>query len=129
MSSIYGEEICTMGGRLRFERDRLRLSQAALAVKIDTSDRTVKKYEKDVTTPRAIELSRMREIGMDVWYILTGSRGATGVSTLGVRESWPAYTPAERLADFIATLTLSDKDATMLRDLALRLAEGNAAAS
>lgn len=116
--STSGENIFTIGARFREERKRLELSQEVLATQIFTSGRTVKNYESGESSPKANELSRFAELGGDVLYIITGER-----QPLGVQEPKASYTPAERLADAIKTLKLSEEDAETLKALAQRLSK------
>lgn len=92
------------------------MSQRALASRLLTTDRTIKKYEANETSIRAVELLQFSEIGADVLYIVTGER-----LPLGSAEGRTAYSPAERLAEFIFDLKLSEEDAELLKAMALRL--------
>lgn len=117
MSTQTSEQILDIGGRLRAERERLALSQRALASRLLTTDRTIKKYEANETSIRAVELLQFSALGADVLYIVTGERLPIGCS-----ESRTAYSPAERLAEVIFDLKLSEEDAELLKAIALRLA-------
>lgn len=64
----------SLGERLREERKRLGLTQEAVADMFDTSKRQQIKYEQDVQAPGAMYLASACRIGMDVAYLLTGSR-------------------------------------------------------
>jgi len=116
MSTNCGEEIFGIGQRLREERDRIGLSQVVFGAKLDTTDRTVKKWEGNETSPRATDLLAAAGLGVDVLYVVTGQR-----APLAIRQETGGYTAAQRLAEFIAPLTLSEEDADMLRGLAQRL--------
>ena len=116
MSTSIGEEIFNIGSRLREERERITYSQEALGTRVGTTGRTIKKYESNETSPRAIELLQMYSLGMDVLYIVTGVR-----LPVGTPEVRGAHTPAETLAEFITTLKLSESDSEMLRSFASRL--------
>lgn len=120
MSTI-GENICTIGARFREERDRLGLSQATLASKIFTSDRTIKNYEADQSAPRANELARFADLGGDVLYIVTGERQPL-IRQHGVEQPVAVYSAAADLAKYVARLDLSDTDAALLKAFAGRLA-------
>lgn len=107
-----------MGARFREEREHLSLTQAALATQLFTSDRTIKNYESGASSPKGNELARFADLGADVQYIITGVR----VAPPSVQEPQAAYLPAERLAQSIRSLPISEADAKMIGDLAKRLA-------
>ena len=112
--STKGAENCTIGARLREERDRFDLTQEQLGAYLQTSGRTIKKYEANETSIRATELFLFSSLGADVLYIVTGNR-------LPVDLEHPS-TPALRLAAAIAVLNLSDADAEFVSAMARRLA-------
>lgn len=116
MSTIIGEEIFLIGTRLKEERERIGLSQETLGARIGTTGRTIKKYEGNETSPRATELAQMHGLGADILYIVTGVR-----IPLGVAQARASYTPAARLGDFVAGLTLDEEDAALLQAMAGRL--------
>lgn len=116
MSTSTGEKIFAIGTRFREERERLGYSQESLAGRLTTSRRTINSYEGDDTSPRAMDLLRFSALGADVLYIVTGER-----LPIGCAESRAAYTPAERVAEVIFDLTLSEEDAELLKAMALRL--------
>lgn len=118
MSTICGEEIFGIGQRLREERTRLGLSQAAFGEKIGTSDRTIKKYEGNKTSPRASELFVAYSFGVDVLYVITGQR--EGIFLAQDRAEF--LSPAKLVAIAIADLSLTDDDAKIILLLANRLA-------
>lgn len=118
MSTVLGEEVFSIGARLREERERMGLSQEMLGSRISTTGRTIKKYEGNETSPRAIELLQLDRLGADVLYIVTGNR-----LPLGVAETRAAFTPAEHLGQFIADLKLTTEDAELLKATAIRLAK------
>lgn len=117
MSTLDKEEIFNIGRRLRDERTRLGLSQEAFGTKVGTTGRTIKKYEGNETSPRANELLVAWGFGLDVLYVITGQR-----TPLSLHEERAAYSPAERLAEEIRELTLSESDARLMGDLVKRLA-------
>lgn len=110
------EEIFNIGERLREERKKLRLSAEALGEKLGTTGRTIRKYEDNETSPRAAELQELSRMGADVLYIVTGAR-----QPVGVAETRANYTAAERLAESIVGMKLSEEDAELLKAMALRL--------
>ncbi len=63
-----------LGARLREERQRLKLSQVVLAKEVAVSKPTMIAWEKGNTSPTAVQMSRMSELGFDVLYVLTGQR-------------------------------------------------------
>lgn len=60
--------------RLRSERERLKLSQAALAERGGVKALTQHSYEKGSSYPNADYLSKVVECGVDVFYVVTGKR-------------------------------------------------------
>ncbi len=67
---------CTFGGRLKEERLRLNLSQLDLA-KVGCVGRTTQHiYETDQRGPDVAYLYRVREVGIDIAYLLLGVRTA-----------------------------------------------------
>lgn len=118
MSTGQGEEIFSIGERLKAERVRLGLSQEAFGEKIGTSGRTVKKYEGNETSPRAAELLTASTFGLDVLYVIAGVH-----TPLQARQDRATYSTAENLAAEIATLDLTSDDAELLLSLAGRLAK------
>lgn len=117
MSTLIGEDLFNIGVRLKEERERLQLSQEALGTRLATTGRTIKKYEANETSIRATELLQFSGLGADVLYIVTGER-----VPMGAAHERADYSVAEQLGQFIADLTLSDEDATLLKSMALRLA-------
>ena len=63
-----------IGERLLEERQRLRLSQQALADLIGGVRLSIVKYESGRSSPAAETLAAMEAIGIDVRYVLTGFR-------------------------------------------------------
>lgn len=116
MSTGQGEEIFSIGERLKAERVRLGLSQEAFGEKIGTSGRTVKKYEGNETSPRAAELLTAAGFGLDVLYVIAGVH-----TPIQARQDRAIYTPSENLAAEVASLKLSAEDAEILKALAARL--------
>jgi len=78
-SSLVG----TIGARLRAERERLSLSQEAFANKAGVHRRTQVNYEADERRPDANYLAAIAGFGVDITYIVTGSR------VLSVKQPWP----------------------------------------
>jgi transcriptional regulator with XRE-family HTH domain len=64
------------GDRLKGERSRLRLSQAEFAALGGVKQRAQFQYEKGMRHPNSEYLSALAVSGVDVWYLLTGEKGA-----------------------------------------------------
>ena len=63
-----------IGNRLREERERLGLTQPVFAELAGAKKRTLIDWEKDVSSPTAVQLGQLAAAGADVLYILTGQR-------------------------------------------------------
>lgn len=111
----------SIGQRLREERERLKLSQEGLGEKLGVDRKVIRNYEGDKTSPRADQLATLMALGADVLYIISGQKLLLGVTE---PESLESYKPAERAAQVIRDLILTEQDAAMLMALALRLASG-----
>ncbi|EHN5173280.1 helix-turn-helix domain-containing protein [Salmonella enterica] len=72
-----------IGDRLREERERLGLSQDGLAAAASITRKTLYNYENGVRSPDAEALGAWNELGMDVYYVVTGIRLNTNVSPYG----------------------------------------------
>lgn len=75
-----------IGERLRIERARLGLSQAAIAEACAVNRGTLASWEKGDQSPTAAVLAVMACLGIDVLYVVTGTRGVEGESTLAPPE-------------------------------------------
>jgi transcriptional regulator with XRE-family HTH domain len=64
----------SIGQRLKEERERLNLSQTALAEAAGTTKQTQFAYETDRTPPKASYLAAVAPYGVDVAYVVTGQR-------------------------------------------------------
>lgn len=62
------------GLRIKEERQRLDFSQELLAEKLGLSRRTIIGWEKDDSSPTAVQLFALHELGFDVNYIITGQK-------------------------------------------------------
>lgn len=60
--------------RLREERERLGLSQAAVSTRLAVGKNTYLRYETGETSPTARHLAELDRMGMDVYYIVVGER-------------------------------------------------------
>ncbi|NNH97751.1 helix-turn-helix domain-containing protein [Pasteurella multocida] len=67
----------TFGERLKEERERMGLSQSLLGISVGVTKLSQLKYENDVNFPKADYLMAIAKKGLDVNYILFGSRQNT----------------------------------------------------
>lgn len=74
-------EISMIGDRLREERERLGLNQPDFAAAAGAAKRTLIEWEKGSTSPTAVQLSALSKVGVDVLYVVTGSRPITSYGT------------------------------------------------
>ena len=74
-----------IGSRLREERERVGLTQTALASMTQVSKVTQLKYEYGTTMPNASYLAMFAKAGADILYIVTGTR-AVGPDPLDSRS-------------------------------------------
>lgn len=98
----------SFGIRLRAERQRLNLSQAALARIGSVSSATQLAYETGASKPDAAYLRRVGESGVDVGHVITGVRKEDVVAQsidwdlvgaiIEAIESWAAGRPSETTA-------------------------------
>ncbi len=82
------EEIrASIGSRLKEEREqRLHWSQEYLAGIVGSSRRAVVEWERGASTPGADAITLLGEAGMDVLYVLTGTRTPTARAALSPEE-------------------------------------------
>ncbi len=71
---IDADAVVEIGARLRIERERLGLSQAALAQNTGVSKLTQLKYESAQSHPNAPYLASIAKLGGDVLFVITGER-------------------------------------------------------
>jgi transcriptional regulator with XRE-family HTH domain len=83
----------TFGTRLKEERKRLGLQQAAFAERVGTDVPKQSLYETGKRELRGAYLSRIAEAGVDVRYVLTGQRS---------QGAWLDPDTAKFLSDFLA---------------------------
>ncbi|MFJ3470670.1 helix-turn-helix domain-containing protein [Pseudomonas sp. NPDC090203] len=67
-----------IGPRLREERTRLKLSQSALGTLGGVETNAQGNYESGARSPKADYLLRIAEAGVDIYYVLTGTRSRPG---------------------------------------------------
>ena len=72
--------------RLRTERERLELSQQALAEKCGVTARSQRNYESGERNPDSAYLAAIAAAGADVLYILTGQRSGAAAAAPVVAE-------------------------------------------
>lgn len=79
-----------IGERLKEERERIGLSQTALAQIGGVGKTTQIKYEKGASSPDSSYLSAVSDEGVDIFYVLKGQRsGTTTAQSLGVALNEP----------------------------------------
>lgn len=109
-------DIHPIASRLKEERERLGLTQPVFAEAAAAKKRTLIDWEKGVSSPTAVQLAALAAIGVDVAYVLTGSRSF---------KPEPAITQEQRMlvADYAAC---SPSDQAALRRTAAAMAMGMA---
>lgn len=95
-----------VGDRLREERDRLGLNQTDFGAKGGVSRGTQKAYELGANSPDLRYLAALEKAGVDIQYVLSGSRALLSEEGLDSIES--------TMIKFFRTLSESDK-ASVLR--------------
>lgn len=84
LKSVPVNEICTfmttIGERLKEERDRLGLSQAALGAVGGVQKQAQLKYEKGERFPGADYLASAAKVGLDVQYVVMGERSSAALT-------------------------------------------------
>ena len=79
----------SVGERLREERTRLGLTQQELGAACGVHRRAVVNYESDENYPGGAFLGAALRAGMDVHYVLSGSRNAAlATDELGLLAAW-----------------------------------------
>lgn len=63
----------TISSRLKEERERLGMTQPAFAEAAGAGKRTLIEWEKGTTSPSVVQLSALSSIGVDVYYVLSGT--------------------------------------------------------
>lgn len=77
VNNYFGAGFCVFGGRLKEERERLKLSQPAFGEVAGAAKRTVIDWEKGVSAPTGFQLESLAAAGVDVRYVITGERNGT----------------------------------------------------
>ncbi|WP_372339910.1 XRE family transcriptional regulator [Pseudomonas sp. P7548] len=76
-----------VGERLREERERLGKNQTDFGVAAGVSRGTQKAYELESSSPDLRYLSGLQELGVDVHFVLTGSRADANLNNLSEVEA------------------------------------------
>ncbi|MBI3727385.1 MAG: transcriptional regulator [Burkholderiales bacterium] len=80
MSTYKSKEMFGFGARLTEERQRIGLTQKALAAILEKTSMTQIKYESEETKPDLLYLVGLDKLGADIYYIVTGRRSANVVA-------------------------------------------------
>jgi transcriptional regulator with XRE-family HTH domain len=84
-------EILTIGARLKQERERLGMSQGRLAEAIGLKSKQAQSnYERDVSDPPNDYWKKASKLGLDVAYILTGTRSGQAAQVADLKSEAPA---------------------------------------
>ncbi|MBK3461652.1 XRE family transcriptional regulator [Pseudomonas haemolytica] len=102
-----------VGERLREERERLGKNQTDFGVAAGVSRGTQKAYELESSSPDVRYLSGLEALGVDVRYVLTGSRVDTDLADLSDTEATVLGHMRE----------MSDSDRATLAHLAFAMAQ------
>ncbi|MCK2097751.1 helix-turn-helix domain-containing protein [Thauera aromatica] len=110
-------EISTIQGRLKLERERLRLSQAAVYGRLVVSKGTYIKYESGETSPSARHLAVLADMGFDIYYIVVGERSANELgSELGnLIDAYTAASDELQAAALAVLMTQYNRDVAAAR--------------
>lgn len=76
-----GEQMVSIGARLREEREALQLSQEAFGTIAGVTKKSQINYEKNERSPDSNYLAAIAAAGADVLYILTGQRVGSTTTT------------------------------------------------
>jgi transcriptional regulator with XRE-family HTH domain len=85
--NAWGTIFLTIGDRLKEERTRLRLTQPQMAETGGVGKNTQINYEKGERSPDSEYLARVSAIGVDVLYVVTGTRSDLTPGALSAEES------------------------------------------
>lgn len=103
----------TIGERLREERDRMGLTQGALADLIGQSKKSQMRYEGGQRSPDGNYLAALSDAGADVTYILTGVRTISALPGTSMHQFWHMHeqlAPALEVAKAAENLATTDID-------------------
>lgn len=101
----------TVGGRLKMERERLRLSQPAMAALAGMTKGAQHKWENGSAAPNADALAAFAQAGADVQFIITGNPRPT------IDEAFWLYAEAA-VRHAISPLAPSDRRRLLMNILA-----------
>jgi len=91
----------SFGDRLREERERLGLSQTVFAERAGTTRKTQFNYETDARRPDADYIALILAMGVDVAFVLTGTRGfeapQVDAAEVALLESYRRCSPEARI--------------------------------
>lgn len=88
----------SVGLRLKEERKRLGLTQEAMGVACGVTKRTQIFYEMDSVGASAAYLTAAYELGVDVVYLLTGTRERLAAADADLLDAWRSASPSARAA-------------------------------
>lgn len=88
----------SVGLRLKEERKRLGLTQEAMGVACGVTKRTQIFYEMDSVGASAAYLTAAYELGVDVVYLLTGTRERLAEADADLLDAWRSASPSARAA-------------------------------
>jgi len=85
----------TIGERIKQERERLGLTIPQFAEAAGAKKNTVIDWQKDASSPPALKLAALANIGVDTQYVVTGVRSATAFSNEEIQlvEQYRAMDP------------------------------------
>jgi transcriptional regulator with XRE-family HTH domain len=98
VNSLFEVNALSFGRRLREERDRLGLSQSALAEVGGIKRTTQHIYETDIRGPDLQYLDRIKDAGVDIAYLVLGERIPLGRADI-LNISYSAITNIYRVVD------------------------------
>ncbi|KOO83534.1 helix-turn-helix domain-containing protein [Stenotrophomonas sp. LC732] len=102
----------SVGLRLKEERKRLGLTQEAMGVACGVTKRTQIFYEMDSVGASAAYLTAAYELGVDVVYLLTGTRERLAEADADLLDAWRGASPSARAAVMAALRGVAPASAT-----------------
>lgn len=102
----------SVGLRLKEERKRLGLTQEAMGVACGVTKRTQIFYEMDSVGASAAYLTAAYELGVDVVYLLTGTRERLAAADADLLDAWRSASPSARAAVMAALRGVAPASAT-----------------
>lgn len=110
------DDMLGIGSRLREERLRLGPNQTDFGNSLDVGKNTQYAYEKGERAPDALYLLKAKDLGVDVWYVMTGERMPAVESSLTTDEM--------ELVTYFRGMSAISKDAARRMAFALAAADG-----